>query len=117
MSTELNITIDQGETWIKYFTWQDSEQVAYNLSNYTARMMIRRNYADLDKKPPLVSLTSDDGITLGNGANNIVITIEDSITENIPAATYYYDVELISPSQEVIKFLRGKVFVLSEVTR
>lgn len=117
MSTELNITIDQGETWVRRFTWQDSQGTAFDLSDYSARMMIRRNYADNDKKPPLVSLTDLDGITLGDGTDNIVITMEDSITENIPAATYYYDLELISGSQEVIKFLRGKVFVLSEVTR
>lgn len=117
MSTELNITIDQGETWTKRITWQDGLSVAYDLSNYTARMQIRKHYADNDKGLPLVSLTDTDGITLGDGSDNIVITIEDTVTENIPAAIYYYDLELISPSQEVTKLLRGKAIVLAEVTR
>jgi hypothetical protein len=117
MSTELNITIDQGETWTKSITWQDSLGVAYDLSNYEARMMIRKHYADNDKGLPIVSLTDADGITLGATTNNIIITIEDTVTETIPAAIYYYDLELISASQEVTKLLRGKVVVLAEVTR
>jgi hypothetical protein len=117
MSTEYNIVIDQGETWIKSITWKDSGGVPYDLSDYGARMMVRKHYADNDKGQPLVSLTDTDGITLGAAVDNIVITIEDSVTETIPGATYYYDLELISPSQEVTKLLRGKVTVLPEVTR
>lgn len=117
MSTELNITIDQGSTWIKSITWQNSEGTAYDLSTWEARMMIRKHYADNDRGLPLVSLTDADGITLGATNENIVITIEDAVTETIPAATYYYDLELISPSQEVTKLLRGKAIVLPEVTR
>lgn len=116
-AAEHNVTIDQGETWTKQVTWQDSNGDPYDLSTYTARMMIRHNYADKDKKLPLVTLTDSDGITLGAGTNNVVIVIEDSITENIPGGTYYYDLELISPSQEVSKLLRGKAIVLPEVTR
>lgn len=117
MSTELNITIDQGSTWIKSITWQNSEGTAYDLSTWEARMMIRKHYADNDKNSPLIYLTNNDGITLGAASNNVIIVIEDNITESIPGGTYYYDVELISPSQEVSKLLRGKVFVLPEVTR
>ena len=117
MSTELNITIDQGSTWIKSITWQNSEGTAYDLSTWEARMMNRKHYADNDRGLPLVSLTDADGITLGATTENIVITIEDTVTETIPAATYYYDLELISPSQEVTKLLRGKAIVLPEVTR
>lgn len=117
MSTELNLIIDQGETWTKSISWQNSNGVAYDLSTYTARMMIRKHYADNDKNAPLASLTDEDAIALGSSGDNIVITIADSVTEIIPAATYYYDLELISSSQEVTKLLRGKVTVLPEVTR
>ena len=117
MSTELNLIIDQGETWTKSITWQDSNGTPYDLSTYTARMMIRRDYADRDKTTPLVSLTDEDGIALSDDTDNIVIAIADSVTEIIPAANYYYDLELISSSQEVTKLLRGKVTVVPEVTR
>lgn len=117
MSAELNITIDQGSTWTKSVTWQDSNGDAYDLSSYEARMMIRKHYADNDKGLPLVSLTETDGITLGASTNNVVIVIEDTVTEIIPGGIYYYDLELISPSQEVTKLLRGKAVVLPEVTR
>lgn len=117
MSTELNITVDQGATWTKSISWRDSNDQQYSLSNWTARMMVRRTYADNDKKAPLVSLTDDSGITLSDSTYNIVITLTDEQTEDIPAGTYYYDLELISTSQDVTKLLRGKFIVLAEVTR
>lgn len=117
MSTELNITIDQGETWIKRITWQDSDGQPYDLTGHTARMMVRRNYADMDKNPPVVSLDEADGIELGDSDDNIVITIADTITETIRGGVYYWDLELVDSSNVVTKLLRGKVIVLAEVTR
>ncbi len=49
MAAEYNLTIDQGSTFTKSITWQDSNGDAYNLSDYEARMMIRKHYADNDK--------------------------------------------------------------------
>lgn len=117
MAAEHNIEIDQGSTWTKAVTWQDSNATPYDLTSHTARMMIRKKYADEDKSAPLVSLTHEDGITLGDTVDNVVIVIDDLTTEGIPAGTYYYDLELISPSEEVTKLLRGKAFILAEVTR
>ena len=117
MATELNLEIDQGSTFTKNISWRDADNVAYNLSTWAARMMIRKHYADKDKSAPVVSLTSVDGITLGSSGDNIIITITDDLTEDIPGGIYYYDLELISPSQEVTKLLRGKVTVVPEVTR
>lgn len=117
MSTELNITVDQGATYTKNISWRDSSNTPYNLSSYTARMQIRRTYADNDKKSPLLSLTNTSGITLGSSGSNVIITITSTQTESIPAGTYYYDLELISTSQVVTKLLRGKVIILAEVTR
>ena len=117
MSAELNITIDQGSTWVKSITWQDSNEDPYDLSTYTARMMIRRNYADKDKRQPLITLTDESGIALGDSTDNVVITITDAQTEAIPAGEYYWDIELEDASNVVTKLLRGKAFVLPEVTR
>lgn len=115
MSAELNITIDQGSTWTKEISWQNSAGDPYDLSGYTARMQIRKNYADLDKGQPLLSLDDTDGITLASNGNNVVINITAEQTEAIPLGQYYYDLELIDAS--VTKLLRGKAFVLGEVTR
>lgn len=116
MSTELNITIDQGSTWVKKLSWQDADGVAYNLTSYTARMQIRKNYADIDKASPLLSLTNGSGITLAASGDNVTITITDAQTQAIPHGTHVYDLELVNGSV-VTKLLRGKAFVLGEVTR
>ncbi len=115
MATELNLYIDQGATWTKEISWQDSDGVAYDLSGYTARMQIRKNYADLDKGEPLLSLDDTSGITLAASGTNVIIDITAEQTEAIPLGQYYYDLELVNGS--VTKLLRGKVFILGEVTR
>ncbi len=126
MSTELNITIDQGATWEKSISWQDSNEDPYDLTLYTARMQIRKKYADQDKGLPLLSLTDDPpstgdadggGIVLDDATPNIVITITDTETAALPRGEYFYDLELESDAGLVTKLLRGKVFVLGEVTR
>lgn len=118
MATELNIEIDQGATWVKQMLWQDHDTNAYDLSGHIARMQVRKNYADLDKSLPLVELTNENGIVLGDGTGdyNIVITLSDSETANIPLGQYFYDLEL-EDETTVTKLLRGKFFVLGEVTR
>ena len=116
MATELNIYIDQGASWTKEISWQNSAGDPYDLSGYTARMQIRKNYADLDKGEPLLSLDSDgNGILLSSDPTNIVIDITTEQSEAIPLGQYYYDLELGDTS--VTKLLRGKVFILGEVTR
>lgn len=117
MATELNIEIDQGATWIKKLSWQDSLGAAYDLSTYTARMQIRKNYADIDKSTPLLSLTDTSGIELAASGDNVIITITDAQSQAIPHGTYVYDLELIDADDAVTKLLRGKAFVLGEVTR
>ena len=68
-AAKLNLTIEQGATYKKKFTWKDSAGVAIDLSGYSARMHIRKSKASSD--PPLVELTNTNGgIVLGGGCRH-----------------------------------------------
>lgn len=116
MTTKTNLTIYQGETYSVSFTWQEPDGTPIDLSAYTARMQIRRNYADADRSEPVLDITDADSITLDD-EGNILITVTDDVTEAIAAAHgYVYDLELAHDGV-VTKLLAGTVNVLPEVTR
>lgn len=115
MATEHNFEIDQGGTWVKRLSWQDSNEQPYDLTGYTAKFTIRKNYSDIEKEiPPLLVVTDLDGIELTSTSNNITITLSADATASVPHGTCVYDLELID-GETVTKLLRGKAFVLPEV--
>ena len=104
----------QGATFDKQFVWK-IDGVAVNLSTYTARMQVRKDYADTDK-PAVISLTTTSGITLTtNGEINLFLA--PTATADVPGGTYRYDLELVSSSGEVTRLLEGLFIVSPEVTR
>lgn len=115
MATEHNYEIDQGGTRVIRLSWQDSNQQPYDLTGYTAKFTIRKNYSDIEKDiPPLLVVTDLDGIELSNTTNNITITLDADQTAAVPHGTCVYDLEL-TYQETVTKLLRGKAFILPEV--
>jgi hypothetical protein len=83
------------------------------LSGYTARMQLRYSFAS-----PIVilSLTSGNGITLGGTAGTIDIQVAASVTEDIAALQYVYDLE-VEAASVVTRVVQGSLTVSPEVTR
>lgn len=107
-----NITAYQGATFDQQFIWKiDSTPV--NLSTYSARMQVRR---DFKSSVVIVELLSGDEITLGN-AGQIDLYLDADTTANLPGGNYIYDIELESSSGEVTRLLQGEFTVSPEVTR
>ena len=111
----LDLVCPAGATFTKTFTWKIDGQ-AQNLTNYTARMQVRKGYAGSDL---LVSLTSSSGITLGGTAGTIAVFIADSATSNLPSGVWRYDLEMVSGDATpiVTRLLEGKFTVTPEVTK
>ena len=110
-----NIIIEQGATFIWNLTWKDSNGSPIDLSSYTARMQVRKNYNASDT---LLSLTSVAGdIVLGGAAGTIAITATATMTSEINSRVGVYDLELISPTGTVKRLLQGDVTINPEVTR
>ena len=102
----------QGATFDQQFIWK-IDGAAVNLSTYTARMQVRKEY---NSNPPVISLTTGSGITL-TSTGQINIAMNATATSLVPGGTYRYDLELVSSSGEVTRLLEGLFIVSPEVTR
>jgi hypothetical protein len=106
------ITMYQGATFDQQFIWK-IDDTPVDLTTYTARMQVRRDYGATDT---IVDLTDGDGITLGeDGEIDIYIDAEDA--SDLPSGSFVYDLELESDSGEVTRLLQGKFVISPEVTR
>jgi hypothetical protein len=107
MATKANIVIDQGSTFASSIDILDENDEPVILSNYTSRGQIRKHYSSTNS----VSFTT----TMSNGS--LVISLTANQTANIVSGRYVYDIELVDPSNTVIRILEGIVTVTPEVTR
>jgi hypothetical protein len=108
-----DINCPQGVTYTETFTYK-IDNVAVNLTGYSAAMQVRRAY---DSATPLISLTSGSGITLGGSAGTITLLIAYAATAAFEAGQYIYDLELTSASGIKDRILQGTFTVSAEVTR
>lgn len=110
VSSRLNFEIDAGASWDESITWDGQ-----NITSRTLRMQIRRKRGgDL-----VLELTE------GNGRINVVDGSSGQFTINLNATEtaslsgeYVYDLELVddSDSTDVVKLIRGYIYVWPEVT-
>ena len=116
MAGKLNLKINQGETFRHGIFWKDAEEVAINITGFTARMHIRER---LESATTLMELTTENGriviVNAVEGEIRLYITAADSTL--ISWAAGVYDLEMVSPSGEVTRLIEGKVTVSKEVTR
>lgn len=104
------IRIEQGATWRPVFTLRDT-----NLTGYTARMQIR---ADINATDVLLELSTANGkISIDGPAGQIKPVLTDVETAALTWISGVYDLELIAPSGDVQRLLKGPVEVDPEVTR
>lgn len=109
-----NFICEQGVTFQRSITATDSAGDLLDLTGYTARMQIRR---DINATTTLAELTTENGgITLGDDAGTIDLFISADDTSDI-TRDGVYDLEIISPSDIVIRLLKGKFEIDQEVTR
>ena len=110
-----NFASEQGATLERIITYRDSAGALVNLTSYTARMQIR---VAVETATFILELTTaNGGITLGGALGTSSILISDTVMSSIPAATYVYDLEIVSPSGKVTRLVEGKFAVKAEVTR
>jgi hypothetical protein len=113
MAGEYNFTIEQGATFNLLMTWK-IDNVAVNLTGYTARLQAR---IDVDETDTILSLTTGAGITLGGAAGTISLDQTATQTALLPKGEYVYDLELQSSGGTVTRLLQGELNISAEVTR
>jgi len=115
-ATRLDIIIEQGADFRLAMIWKSgTPAVPVDLSGYTARMQIRVTHAS---KTPLVSFaTGGGGITLNADPGLIDARLAAAATALLPIISAVYDLELISLTGAVRRFVEGKANITPEVTR
>jgi hypothetical protein len=109
-----DIVCDQGATFTRVFTWEDSTANPIDLTLYTARMQVR---ATVGSASTLLSLTTENGgISLGGAAGTITVTATAAQTAAITAGCYVYDLEMVTGAV-VTRLVQGSFTVDAEVTR
>ncbi len=113
------LRIAQGKTYQKVFYLRTADGTAYDLSNVTARLQVRQNFADLETGiAPLLDLTNLNGglvidATLG------LVTINLTATQTTTLLFQWARFELEATTQEgvVVSLLIGDVRVSREYVR
>ena len=110
-----NIIADQGATFTRQLTWNDSAGSPVNLTGYTARMDVR---SSIDAAgAAALSLTTENGrIVLGGSAGTINLSAEATATGAMVAGGYVYDLEVVSGST-ITRIIQGSFTLRGEVTR
>lgn len=111
MANTYNLLIEQGADFALAVQYKDPTGNAVNLAGYTARSQIRTAYA---APKALINLT----VALGESDGYINLSANAIQTAALPATnTAVWDLELVSPSNTVIRLLEGTVRISPEVTR
>lgn len=114
-AVQQSITIEQGATFLLELIWKNPDETPINLTGYTARMQVRKKYADTVK---VLDLTTQNGkIVLTPLQGKINVTIPATDTANVTIKTGVYDLELESSTGVVTRLIEGSVTVTPEVTR
>lgn len=123
MAGKHDITIEQGATFQKFFTWRIDNGVLpptgpiVDLTGCTARMHIRET---VSSNQVLLELSTTNGmITLLSGSvpDHIKIELSAVTTAALTFTSAVYDLEIVTPSGFVTRLLKGNITVDPEVTR
>lgn len=110
-------TIKQGKTWEQPLTWLDENEDPVDLTGAALQFQVRADWADNEEPgtDPVVDLSLGAGITLVG--DDIVLRVESTATEAIPAATYLCEMEVTWAGGDVEQVFSGTVTVEPEVVR
>lgn len=135
-AANLDLIIQQGETWARTLTWKNPAGTPYDLTGYTARMQIRLT---ADSASPVIELNtsptgSQGSITLGGALGTIALLLSAALTagmsftgaskgtvqegtDTAAGQLGVYDLDLTSAGGVVTTLARGQVCFVKEVTR
>lgn len=109
MSGKYNIVAEQGATFNLNFR-VETDGVAWNLSDYTFAMQVRRSTSS---NTTLLNITSATMTSQGH----VSVTVSAATMADVPAGRWVYDIELTSSGNEVTRILEGRFIVTAEVTQ
>ncbi len=115
MAAYYDLLIEQGATLRQTFTWRGSDMTPVDLTDYTARMQIRRRKTD--SVVIHEATTENGGLTMGGTEGTVLLTINDADTTAFDFVRGVYDIEVIDSDGIVTRLVEGNVELSKEVTR
>lgn len=106
-----NLVIDQGSDFAIQLTLSESGS-AKDLTNYFARAQLRSKKTD-------ATAAASFSCTIPTPTSGIVVMeLNNSVTKDLSAGIYYYDLELYTANDgNVTRLIEGQATVTQEVTR
>lgn len=115
-----NIFCEQGTTFTRILDLEYPDDIdltvfhKYDLTDFTARMQIRRT---IDTASPMIELTTENGgIEIVGTDGRIIIRMTDTQTAGLTSSGVY-DLEIISLEGTVSRVIQGNFALSKEVTR
>jgi len=111
MAAKANIIIDQGTDFSTTLTVTGDDGSVTDLTGYSANGHIRKHYTS--------STATVFDISFGTPRTDgqVTISLGRSVTENMEAGRYVYDVELTSSANSRSRLVEGVVTVTPQVTK
>lgn len=117
----VSLEIDQGADWWHEWKWSleddNGVQTPVNLTGYTARMEIRPKAASGTLLARAHSTLSTDGTITVDALGVVRVEFTAAVSSEWRWTSGVYDLELVSPGDEVTRLVEGSVTVRPEVTR
>jgi hypothetical protein len=111
---EFDITIEQGSGFSLPITYEAPEGTLVDFTGSTARLQARKKFGATDT---LFELTTENsGIDLGGVAGTIDLSMTATATAALSFDKAVYDLEIVPPTGEPYKVIKGNVFLKREVT-
>lgn len=110
-----DIQLDQGTDVVQPFEFYDHDRRPIAFEGYTAHMQVRRSASSDVVVDELRSEGENPRITFDS--NIISLHFPRSVTSNIKAGRYCYDLEITSEGGNVYRMLEGAFVIRREVTR
>lgn len=111
MAVYANLNIDQGSDFQTTITVEGSNGLPFDLTGYSARGQIRRNYTSTTAYNFTATITDPtDG--------EINIFLDHSVSAAMKAGRYLYDVEIVqTSSSDITRVIEGQVEINPRITR
>lgn len=103
--------LEQGTTFTTNITLDDIDGVPYDLTGVSGKSQIRKSYYS-------ANTTAEFVVTINDPASGIILLgLDASVTSNIAAGRYVYDVAIKDTANTVTRVLEGIVNVIPQVTK
>lgn len=109
MAIKANIVIDQGVDYSTNVTLTDEDEVAMDLTGYTANSQIRKTFTSSNAVSFSTSISASDGV--------VTLSLTANQTSNIVAGRYVYDVYVTNGAGVKSRIVEGIVTVTPRVTQ